>query len=482
MKRSGVLWVVACVSWAASMSGCLERQSAPIGPNIGFGQSVSVGGHGVSSVDLLFVIDDSGSMREEQANLAVQIPNLVRDLASPPDRDEDGELDWNPVELLRIGIVTTDVGTGAVEFAGSRCVANGDDGALRGGIFEWRPGDDPGAFAESVRATVDSLGIVGCAFEQPLEAAARALGHASETGFPSDDGLFALVVVSDEEDCSVEDDTAFFSSLALVTANVHCTRGSAQLTPVATLLEQIRGGRPEGSFIYAAIAGVPVDVTADATPRAILERSDMQYVEVADGTGLRMRPACEARDASGRSLGVADPARRLVTLADLVPDSVVTTICTDDFGPAIDRVAARIGSKVPGVCLARGLPAGSGATVSCEVSVRLPVGETCAGRPGYTAIGTVDGRAECDLAQAPGGVGSGFHYEPGGAGADCPQLVITADAQPPIGSEVSAECFFPLLLEDGDLCARASQCASGWCDPIADVCAPLPSDLPPTGI
>ncbi len=472
MRRSGVLSVVAC---ALVLGGCLERKSAPVGPNVGYGQEVRIGNEGVSQVDVLFVIDNSGSMSQEQENLARQIPALVRDLASPPDRDLDGVPDWNAAEQLRIGIVTTDVGMGSREIPRSGCVAGGEGGALRGGVFEWAEGDDPDAFAERVRATVVGLGISGCAFEQPLEAAARAIERAPTTGFPSAGGLLALIVVTDEEDCSVDDDDAFFSSMTDQDYYVHCGRNAGSLTPVGTLLDRIRGEREESRFVYAAITGVPVGVAPDVDPASLLARDDMRFRE--DG-GRPPEPiaVCGSDD----DLGQADPARRLVELAALVPSSVVTTICTDDFGPAISEIGARIGSQIPGVCLVRELPRGLGDRVPCRVSVTLPDGGRCADHPGYDRTGaTDDGRQTCALDQAVGGVGSGFYYDP--AHATCPQLVITDDALPPIGAVLDAECFFPLQMEIGELCARGSQCASGYCDPITDACAELPETLPPTG-
>ena len=69
------------------------------------------------------------------------------------------------------------------------------------------------------------------------------------------------------------------------------------------------------------------------------------------------------------------------------------------------------------------------------------------------------------------GAGSGFSYDP--AHEACPQLVLTEDAQPPIGAIVQAECFFPLQMELGAQCARSSQCGSGFCDPITDTCSEL---------
>ncbi|MCA9604457.1 MAG: VWA domain-containing protein [Myxococcales bacterium] len=471
MRRSSMLSVATCALVLGG--GCLERRGAPVGPNVGYGQEVRIGDTGVSQVDVLFVIDDSGSMEQEQANLARQIPALVHDLASPPDRDGDGAPDWNPAQLLRIGIVTTDVGMGHREITSSGCVPGGEDGALRGGVFEWSEGDDPDAFADEVRATVVGLGLRGCAFEQPLEAAARAIEHADTTGFPNADGLLALIVVTDEEDCSVEDDDAFFSSMTENDYYTHCGRHAADLTPVDQLLERIRGDRDDAHFVYAAITGVPVGIAPDVDPASLLAREDMQFRE--DG---RTPPRPIAVCGSDDDLGHADPARRLVELAALVPSSVVTTICTDDFGPAISEIGARIGSQIPGVCLVRELPRGLGEHVPCQVSVTLPLGDRCVDHPGYDLRSTTDGQEICALDQT-NGASSGFYYDPGHA--TCPQLVITDDALPPIGAVVDAECFYPLQMELGEQCARSSQCLSGYCDPIADACAELPETLPPPG-
>ena len=118
----------------------MTRKSAAIGPNVSFNQEVSISGGGVTTVDVLFVIDNSGSMKQEQERLAAQVGRLVRDLASPPDNDGDGNPDWNPVEELRIGIATTDVGTAnAANSAGNLyCPGAGDDGEIQGGVFIYR--------------------------------------------------------------------------------------------------------------------------------------------------------------------------------------------------------------------------------------------------------------------------------------------------------------------------------------------------------
>jgi hypothetical protein len=457
----------------------VERKAAPIGPNVNFGQEITVRNDGVSAVDVLFVIDDSGSMSQEQENLAVQIPALVRDLASPPDRDGDGNPDWNAAEQLRIGIATTDVGTGTASIPGSQCEPGGDDGALQGGVFTWEEGDDPDAFADSVRGVVQGLGITGCAFEQPLEAAARTIAHAPETGFPAADGLLAVIVVTDEEDCSVDDDGVFFSSAAEGTYNVHCTRYRDSLTPVDVLLDRVRGDRSESELVFAAIAGVPRDLTGEESPAEILALPGMQHNEVTlEPEGLIPEAVCEFHDDTGASLGRAQPARRLVEFGALVPDSVLTTICTDDFGPAIDRIATRIGSQIPGVCLVRALPTDATGQVPCEARVTMPEGSGCDARPGYQDLGLdEEGRTLCAMSQVGFDESGGFFYDPDRDG--CAQLVIAEDARPPFGAKLDVECFVTILAPDGELCARDTQCESGYCDRISRVCAPLPESPDP---
>jgi hypothetical protein len=471
MLQRGSLWAACALSFV--LVGCLERDTGRVGPEVGFGQDVSLAGSGVTEVDVMFVVDTSPSMAHERINLAAQIRSLVYDLASPPDRNSDSVPDWNPAQSLRIGIVTTDVGTGSVTFESTTCEPNGDDGRLVGGVFEWQTGDDPDAFAASVRDVVSGLPGDGCAFEQPLEATARAMAHADEYGFPRQDGLLAVVLVTDEDDCSVANDDLFFSAIAPGEPNIHCAKYRAQLTPNAELLQVIQGGRDPYNFVFAAITGIPRGLR-DNSPTAVLNDPLMQD-EFIDPVGpglLQVREACEFVDPeTGDSLGEAAPARKIVEFAALVPDSVLTTICTDDFGPAVHEIGERVGSRVPGVCLVRAIPDAAG-TVPCEATVTLPEGETCT-QPGYSEIGRDGDRAICAIAQvAEGSTEGGFYYD--ADNDDCPQLAFTEPAIPPIGSDVNAQCFFQLFRADGEQCARASQCGSGFCDPIARTCAPPP--------
>jgi hypothetical protein len=187
-------------------------------------------------LDLLFVIDDSSSMRQEQAKLAEQLPKLLEILTSgiPPEGDR-----FPPVESLHLGVVSTDLGTnGSEERPNSACHGVGKDGKLIRNAVDTMAGcevnldvpylhydaqDHAASDLETLQhdfTCLANLGIEGCAFEQQLEAMYKALapndvaftggsgGHGDgfNAGFLRPDAVLAIIQVTDEEDCSVTDE------------------------------------------------------------------------------------------------------------------------------------------------------------------------------------------------------------------------------------------------------------------------------------
>jgi hypothetical protein len=344
-----------------------------------------------TGVDLLLVVDNSNSMAEEQASLAAELPSLVRSLVEPPDADADGQPDWVPIPDLRVGVVTTDMGTGG--FAVTTCVRSdfGDDGVLRTagnpGLtgcmatyppflqFEPSGGTPAEAFAADV-SCVATVGTGGCGFEQPLEAALKALSPAAPTastgpgyvpprffrdtrghgdgandGFVRDDSLLAVVVVTDEEDCSALDPTFFDPSSPTYGAtdlNLRCSVHAAEaLHPVSRYVEglaALRAGRPD-LLAFALIAGVPPDLASpeptDEAYAAILADERMQE-RIDPAMPTRLVPSCNV---PGR--GVAFPPRRLVEVARGLgaARSTVQSICQADFSPAAGAIARLVGTR-----------------------------------------------------------------------------------------------------------------------------------------
>jgi len=105
MRRTNI-YVWAALSLACS--GCLERALVPSTPCTRSTVSQRIEVSNVDEVDLLFLIDDSGSMEDEQRALQREIPRLVPVLASG-DRDDDGTEDFRPGRPVPVACPITQV-------------------------------------------------------------------------------------------------------------------------------------------------------------------------------------------------------------------------------------------------------------------------------------------------------------------------------------------------------------------------------------
>lgn len=183
-------------------------------------------------LDILLIVDNSGSMGEEQLNLATHVGSLIDPLVA-------AGMD------VRIGITTTDYsnywckGAGISEaeygrFVTSSCLSrlgdfyfSGDDTFAESSCTDVCPhdsitltSDTPWIEANasgnnigggvSITQALQCLipqGVNGCGFEAPLESANKALelstdGESDQAGFLRDTAHLAVVYVSDEVDCS----------------------------------------------------------------------------------------------------------------------------------------------------------------------------------------------------------------------------------------------------------------------------------------
>ena len=167
-----------------------------------------------ADIDLLFVIDNSQSTRDKQALFARNYLNFVAAL----DRFPGGRPN------LHIGVVTTTVDIGGQ--ASSPChPASDQDGlfqnASRDAQFACTPPTaerflvdlaQPGGgrmtnytgSLDQALSCISHAGDNGCGFEAPLEAIRRALdgSHAENEGFLRSGAFLAIVILTDEDDCS----------------------------------------------------------------------------------------------------------------------------------------------------------------------------------------------------------------------------------------------------------------------------------------
>lgn len=448
-----------CLMYAAILGGCPNQDLAPLSPCTVSAVSADVPVSGVDKVDLLFVIDDSGSMVEEQKKLAAQLPKLVGILTS--GMKDNGET-FPPVKDLHLGVVTSDMGGAGIKIGETKCDTNGINTFGRDGILLDRSagaegaceGVMPGAhylsyvpkksggpsadeIAESFKCLAN-VGTNGCGFEQQLEAMYKALapdsvsfaagtkghGNRENKGFLRSDAVLAVIHVSDEEDCSVTDEgrTLFVSGSdnpnvfgpnnERLNLNIRCAyrqdKSDSQsraekkglIHDVDRYVSGLKALKPDNDdrIVFAAIVGIPSG-TENQGPEEILAHPKMAYSATADGKDVV--PACENPETN------AKPAVRFVKTAQGFGDNgVVQSICADTFAPAVNVIIEKISKQLKGGCLPRPLARNDEGIVECDVVEILPPGaseKNCSLARGrkfkeMREIGSVK-RVVCDLQQ-----------------------------------------------------------------------------------
>ncbi len=216
-----------------------------------------------TKLDLLFVVDNSLSMADKQAMFAASIPALVERLVKPwcvggadpipPNSDGSCPVNTLPeypsVRDLHVGVISSSLGSHGGQVCSSGSEGQDDHGhligSLRAGLTTWNdsgflkwdpdgmanpPGENDSALlADDMAAMVVAAGQTGCGFEAPLEAMYRFLIDpeppltvsqvdgvtvasgiddvllAQREAFVRPDSAIMVVVISDENDCSIID-------------------------------------------------------------------------------------------------------------------------------------------------------------------------------------------------------------------------------------------------------------------------------------
>jgi hypothetical protein len=377
---------------ALVLVGCVDREVSTVAP----GPAIQVG-HVVEStrpnLDLLFVIDNSGSMKEEQQSLAANFPRFIQII------DDANQETGRP--NLHVGVISPDLGGSGVD---SQCTGNGDGGNLlaqprvrtdcsgpSGRYFIDYANPDgsrvtnyPGTLAESF-SCVAELGTDGCGFEQPLEALRRSLDNPVNDGFFRKDSLLAVIFITDEDDCSMTDLALMapaecadpfdpdscplgpLSSFRCFEFGTECEQsdlrspgiksgcGPAEDSPHMQGLEAVasavRAVKDPDRVFMAAIAGTLGD--------AVVEVGG----PMADSPALA--PACSS------SSGEAASPYRLASFLGMFPNQDLRSICDADLGPALDSLAQAIGVQLGNECIPGSVelsPEQPGIEVECSVS------------------------------------------------------------------------------------------------------------------
>jgi hypothetical protein len=362
-------------------------------------------------LDLLFMVDNSGSMAQEQAALREQFPKLIAALAS--GNPGDGRPTFPAINDLHLGVVSSDLGLVGISDI-DKCQGLGDDGIMQNEprlascsssyprFLTYNAGLNTPSEVANDFACIAMLGTDGCGFEQPLETTLKALwpsasddrivflgdsnnfgtqghGDSENQGFLRNDperglSVIAVVMVTDEDDCSSQNTGHFTPNAYLDPANpedakllqqglnVRCNFNPQNLYAVERYINGLKALRPghENMVLFSAIVGVPPE-TVNADALAALESGEfsqraefydnimnhplMQPVvderNTPDPQDDTMRPSCNTAS------GLAYPPRRIVEVAKgFGANGMVQSICQEDFGPAVDAIVRTIGRRL----------------------------------------------------------------------------------------------------------------------------------------
>lgn len=307
-------------------------------------------------------------------------------------------------------------------------------------------------------------GANGCGMEMPLEAALKALTPStspvrfftlpgdsrdlgrgddagSNAGWLRPDSVLAIVVLSDEDDCSTDDRRVFDWGAAAPfddptnpapgdpnspyamqfqrPANTRCVRFADALHDVDRFVDGLLALRSDPQrVVFASIVGVPSDLVDDVDQgegienlAPILADARMDYEVIPDEDGFplsEVRTACIPCPGCTPSDLIATPARRLVDTAARLEQRganvIVQSICEPSFENAVERILSTLGTAIAPACVALPVTRAATGLVPCQVTQTLPLGERCedgddAGLDPEPLRIEPDGRETCRLRQ-----------------------------------------------------------------------------------
>ena len=315
------------------------------------------------NVDILFVIDSSPSMLDEQAALTASFPLMMDALATLQ----------GGLPNVHIGVVTTDMGTQAsngmtgpgIGSGPGSCMGTGDDGVLRhnsaalGGatfISDIDNGDGTRMVnytgnLRDVFTDIASVGANGCGFEQPLAAVRRAIETPANVGFIRPDANLAIIVLSDEDDCSMKSPLLLSSDTSTMGAlqSFRCTRFGVKCAGGGATPDDMNTIGPK-TDCESSTTSQYVDDIATFTTYLTALKNDPYAVMIGAIVGNPDHVAVELRmppgggtvipalaDVCASTDQVADPAVRLGQIAGAFPErSIVSSICDDLVLPLTD--------------------------------------------------------------------------------------------------------------------------------------------------
>jgi hypothetical protein len=356
------------------------------------------------NVDMLFMVDNSSSMRLSQDNLNRNFPVFMQRLMDPPG-----------LPNIHVAVVSSDMG------AGDGSVASCDSMGGNNGVFQYTPrgtctssGLQNGAtFISNINGQANytgnlpdvftciaALGESGCGFEHQFASITRALGVDGRGAAPQEnqdflrpDAYLVIVLITNEDDCSATPGVPLFDTTANTNmasqlgppANFRCNefghlcddgtgtntfihpnRNAPNLDVAATVMyPSCRSNDQEGYLLGAAdtanrIKSLKADpsqvivaaITGPAMPYTVTWKAP-STADTSCNTNGQSCPwpviahSCTATDGS-----FADPSVRIGEFVNQFgANGLILPICTDNFGPSLDRIAALINASLQPPCI-----------------------------------------------------------------------------------------------------------------------------------
>jgi hypothetical protein len=420
MRRAASSFVF--LAAAGLLAGCPDRSISELNPEQRRVEGKVLPVKANRDLDLLFLIDDSPSMSDKQINLADNFPRFIEVLKTIP----------GGLPNIRIAVVTSDYGTKGAEDVmpgpalGSGVGACKDLGQnakmlMPAGITVMDkflsdiqdpafPDDrtkrirnyDASLTLDEAFAKMAKVGAAGCGFEQHLEAIKQALqpSKAENAAFLRPDAYLAVIIIADEDDCSMKHSSLLGSDLNALGQQIsfRCTRfgvlcdqggnspdamnqignknqchpndASQYLTKVAdyaTFLKNLKPGHPE-KVVVAGIMG-----TFD---RVVVEDRIIQGANPDSPTYPQLAHSCSYIDRKGKT-EVADPPIRIKSFLDQFSErSTFSSICQQDLSGGLQQIGELLRVVLGDPCIEGRLAdvdtATPGVQFDCSVSQKSP--------------------------------------------------------------------------------------------------------------
>jgi|GEM_PF-1248585 len=380
-----------------------------------------------AKVDLVFMVDDSLSMKPKQDELRARFPELVQVLDSLSQQGSSAD--------YHIGVITSDLGSGPTVVSIS-CQPGGKGGRFQaigagapvgcmapvGAAFiqynqlvkdtkglptSNLPGDKTTSDLSTTFGCMSQVGSGGCGFEHQLESTYTAIHDAEllteNQGFFRDDALLVVIFVTDEDDCSADPNSDLFSapdsSVTYGNQNSYrCTRfgvmyndgGTLKLMPAGDSGGPVNQPQPAttslGAKLFEVDRYIQFFTRNKAQGGAKIDPTDVMLVALDAPTtsvetilatkGSTPYTICTPASATCLpslqhscihptiSTWSGDPAVRLNAVVSSVSDHLISSICDSSYQTALHNAAVHIATRITPGCVSVGLATPSGCDVA----------------------------------------------------------------------------------------------------------------------